>query len=97
MLLADRAWRLVDRQNPVFGVLFREQLTGHFSLGLFRMFSYRSFLRQELYYQYFTWFVASESAFSALMLTVGRQEGHHPVCRKLSGVVLAWLSFRSKV
>jgi len=31
------------------------------------------------------------SAFSALMLLVGRQEGH-PACKKLSGGVLAWLS-----
>ena len=30
-------------------------------------------------------------AFSALMLLVGRQEGH-PACKKLSGGVLAWLS-----
>jgi len=30
-------------------------------------------------------------AFSALMLLVGRQEGHPP-CKKLSGGVLAWLS-----
>jgi len=29
-------------------------------------------------------------AFSALMLLVGRQEGH-PACEKLSGGVLAWL------
>jgi len=29
-------------------------------------------------------------AFSALTLLVGRQEGH-PVCKKLSGGVLAWL------
>jgi len=28
--------------------------------------------------------------FSALMLLVGRQEGH-PACKKLSGGVLAWL------
>jgi len=33
----------------------------------------------------------SFSAFSALMLLVGRQEGH-PACKKLSGGVLAWLS-----
>jgi len=31
------------------------------------------------------------SAFSALVLLVGRQEGH-PACKKLSGGVLAWLS-----
>jgi len=31
------------------------------------------------------------NAFSALMLLVGRQE-RHPVCKKLSGGVLAWLS-----
>ena len=31
------------------------------------------------------------SAFSALTLLVGRQEGH-PACKKLSGGVLVWLS-----
>jgi len=36
------------------------------------------------------------SAFSALMLLVGRQEGH-PTCKKLSGGVLAWLSVWSEV
>jgi len=36
------------------------------------------------------------SAFSALMLLVGRQEGH-PACKKLSGGVLAWLSVWSEV
>ena len=35
-------------------------------------------------------------AFSALMLLVGRQEGH-PACKKPSGGVLAWLSVWSKV
>jgi len=35
-------------------------------------------------------------AFSALMLLVGRQEGH-PACKQLSGGVLAWLSVWSKV
>ena len=30
-----------------------------------------------------------QHAFSALMLLVGRQEGH-PACKKLSGGVLAW-------
>ena len=37
-----------------------------------------------------------DCAFSALMLLVGRQEGH-PACEKLSGGVLAWLSVRSEV
>jgi len=32
-----------------------------------------------------------DTAFSALTLLVGRQEGH-PACKKLSGGVLAWLS-----
>jgi len=36
------------------------------------------------------------SAFSALTLLVGRQEGH-PACRKLSGGVLAWLSVSSEM
>jgi len=31
------------------------------------------------------------SAFNALMLLVGQQEGH-PACKKLSGGVLTWLS-----
>ena len=35
-------------------------------------------------------------AFSALILLVGRQEGH-PACKKLSGGVLAWLSVWSDV
>ena len=35
-------------------------------------------------------------AFSALTLLVGWQEGH-PVCKKLSGGVLAWLSVWSEV
>jgi len=36
------------------------------------------------------------SAFSALTLLVGRQEGH-PACKKLSGGVMAWLSVWSQV
>jgi len=36
------------------------------------------------------------SAFSALTLLVGRQEGHL-ACKKLSGEVLAWLSVWSEV
>jgi len=36
------------------------------------------------------------SAFGALTLLVGRQEGH-PACKKLSGGVLAWLSVWSEV
>ena len=35
-------------------------------------------------------------AFSALMLLVGRQEGH-PACKKLSGGMLAWLCVWSEV
>jgi len=36
------------------------------------------------------------TAFSALTLLVGQQEGH-PACKKLSSGVLAWLSVWSKV
>ena len=45
-----------------------------------------------------TWAVTPcrDSAFSALTLLVGRQEGH-PTCKKLSGGVLAWLSVWSEV
>jgi len=51
--------------------------------------------------QFFSMFVATQSScshkllanrtFSALMQLVGWQEGH-PVCKKLSGRVLVWLS-----
>jgi len=40
--------------------------------------------------------VSEVLAFSALTLLVGRQKGH-PVCKKLSGGVLAWLSVWSEV
>jgi len=40
--------------------------------------------------------VSSASAFNALMLFVGQQEGH-PACKKQSGGVLAWLSVWSEV
>ena len=45
---------------------------------------------------YFLCIVWHICAFSALMLLVGRQEGH-PACKKLSGGVLVWLSVWSKV
>jgi len=35
-------------------------------------------------------YCSSETAFSALTLLVGQQEGH-PACKKLSGGMLAWL------
>jgi len=38
----------------------------------------------------------SAIAFSAVTLLVGWQEGH-PACKKLSGVVLVWLSVWSEV
>jgi len=37
-----------------------------------------------------------QTAFSALTLLVGQQEGH-PACKKLSDEVLAWLSVWSEV
>jgi len=40
------------------------------------------------YFMLHAWIIL---AFSALTLSVGRQEGH-PACKKLSGGVLAWLS-----
>jgi len=45
---------------------------------------------------FFVYFYAFWYSFSALMLLVGRQEGH-PACKKLSGEVLAWLSVWSEV
>ena len=45
-----------------------------------------------------SWLICSAvfSAFSALTLLVGRQEGH-PACKKQSGLVVAWLSVWSEV
>jgi len=45
---------------------------------------------------YFHHFHFNIFAFSALMLLVGRQEGH-PACKKLSGEMLAQLSVWSEV
>ena len=45
---------------------------------------------------HFSRFCTLLCAFSALMLLVGRQEGHPP-CKKQSGGVLAWLSVWSEV
>jgi len=44
----------------------------------------------------FAGFMVSRLCISALMLLVGRQEGH-PACKKLSGEVLVWLSVWSEV
>jgi len=44
----------------------------------------------------FIQFVTTTTAFSALTLLVGWQEGH-PACKKLIGGVLAWLSVWSEV
>ena len=47
------------------------------------------------HWEYYHW-SDLESAFSALMLLVGQQEGH-PACKKLSGGMLVWLSVWSEV
>ena len=47
----------------------------------------------KIYYQKL---IGAPSAFSALTLLVGQQEGH-PACKKLSGGVLAWLFVWSDV
>jgi len=44
----------------------------------------------------FSYTMLWRNSFSALMLLVGRQEGH-PACKNLSGGVLAWLSVWSEV
>jgi len=46
--------------------------------------------------EFFRIFSISDTAFSALTLLVGQQEGH-PACKKLSGGVLEWLSVWSKM
>ena len=46
--------------------------------------------------QYITHISRYLTAFSALTLLVGRQEGH-PACKKQSGGVLVWLSVWSEV
>jgi len=49
-----------------------------------------------LTYFIFSFLLTYLSAFSALTLLVGRQEGH-PAYKKLSGGVLAWLSVWSEM
>jgi len=48
------------------------------------------------YYYYYYYNALYYYAFSALMLLVGRQEGHL-ACKKMSGGVLVWLSVWSEV
>ena len=62
-------------------------------LGVFSLVPHKDWMGR----MYLKWpvFVLS-SAFSALTLLVGRQEGH-PACKKQSGGVLAWLSVWSEV
>ena len=55
----------------------------------------RCYVTYVLIYNYM-YSTCSNSAFSALTLLVGRQEGH-PACKKQSGGVLAWLSVWSEV
>jgi len=47
-------------------------------------------------FTFFNYLLSLSSAFSALTLLVGRQEGH-PACKKLSGEVLVWLPVWSEV
>jgi len=62
--------------------VFRLIDKGKLLFAVIFLFNYANFMR---------------SAFSALTLLVGRQEGH-PACKKLSGGgVLAWLSVWSEV
>jgi len=56
--------------------------------------NYYAFLQYFFNYHIIT--ATDNSAFSALTLLVGQQEGH-PACKKQSGEVLAWLSVCSEV
>ena len=58
-------------------------------------FIFACFRPYSLVSAFFTSMFSHCSAFSALMLLVGQQEGH-PACKKLSGGVLAWLSVWSE-
>ena len=55
-----------------------------------------SFSRFLSLYKFVCMYMYVNGAFSALTLLVGRQEGH-PVCKKLRGGVLVWLSVWSEV
>jgi len=52
--------------------------------------------RLKLQHTYQLFSIYKSTAFSALTLLVGRQEGH-PACKKQSGGVLAWLSVWSEL
>jgi len=60
------------------------------SVGQLQMFAFSELLAYQITLDFLQCF-----AFSALMLLVGRQEGH-PVC-KMSGGMLAWLCVWVKV
>jgi len=72
-------WDAVDT-NPDLGV---QTILKTFELAIEHN---RRTTRTELEKAFCRW-----SAFSALTLLVGQQEGH-PACKKLSGGMLAWLS-----
>ena len=72
----------------------RQLNRGSFVLLYFRLITFSHLYRVCLSVFYSTVLFVSISqvtAFSALTLLVGRQEGH-AACKKLSGEVLAWLS-----
>jgi len=60
-------------------------------VGMLPIWSYRSSSRGVVTGYVFPVHGRRHIAFSALTLLVGRLEGH-PACKKLSGLVLAWLS-----
>jgi len=68
-------------------------MTGHFCVLFSRIVPVYSgsVTRKNCLYVFENADQVADSAFSALTLLVGRQEGH-PACKKLSGGVLAWLS-----
>jgi len=57
------------------------------------VFKKHAFMRDVPFVQYT---YCKNWSFGALSLLVGQQEGH-PVCKKLSGVMLAWLCVSVKV
>jgi len=82
----------VNNVSDLYRYVDQKQLTSEFHGSL--QFNQQDWIHQQLVKYYHI--VSTLSAFSALTLLVGRQEGH-PACKKQSGGVLAWLSVWSEV
>jgi len=88
---------LWNRSVCIYRVAVVKLHSTYIPAGFRRHFMYKTLEKRLLLWYYLnTLCMYNSVAFSALMLLVGRQEGH-PACKKQSGEVLVWLSVWSDV